>query len=308
MVSKRIIFMGTPEIASAYLQSLININHNVVAVYSQPARKKGRGMHIQESPVQVIAKKNSIQTFTPTEFISKISKKEIEELHPDLIIVMGYGLKLPQYILQLPTLGCFNIHVSLLPRWRGAAPIEHALLNGDKETGVTIFKLVQEMDAGPILGKDVISVDQHMNKKELTEKLNKLGIELLISILPKIFNEDTFLTPQDDSKVTYAHKISSSTRLLDFNNEVKTVYNKIRAFSPRPSAWFLLNNERIKIIKSSLIEGEFEVSEILNTQFHIGCKNGKICPEILQREGKKPVQIEDFLRGFEFIVGTKVNA
>jgi methionyl-tRNA formyltransferase len=308
MVSKRIIFMGTPEIASAYLQSLIDINHNVVAVYSQPARKKGRGMHIQESPVQVIAKKNSIQTFTPTEFISKISKKEIEELHPDLIIVMGYGLKLPQYILQLPTLGCFNIHVSLLPRWRGAAPIEHALLNGDKETGVTIFKLVQEMDAGPILGKDVISVDQHMNKKELTEKLNKLGIELLISILPKIFNEDTFLTPQDDSKVTYAHKISSSTRLLDFNNEVKTVYNKIRAFSPRPSAWFLLNNERIKIIKSSLIEGEFEVSAILNTQFHIGCKNGKICPEILQREGKKPVQIEDFLRGFEFIVGAKVNA
>jgi len=308
MVSKRIIFMGTPEIASAYLQSLININHNVVAVYSQPARKKGRGMHIQESPVQVIAKKNSIQTFTPTEFVSKISKKEIEELHPDLIIVMGYGLKLPQYILQLPTLGCFNIHVSLLPRWRGAAPIEHALLNGDKETGVTIFKLVQEMDAGPILGKDVISVDQHMNKKELTEKLNKLGIELLISILPKIFNEDVFLTQQDDSKVTYAHKITSSMRLLDFNNEVKTVYNKIRAFSPQPSAWFLLNNERIKIIKSSLVEGEFEVSVILNAKFHIGCKNGKICPEILQREGRNPVQIEDFLRGFEFIVGTKIHA
>ena len=308
MLSKRIIFMGTPEISSVYLNSLISSKYNIVAVYSQPARKKGRGMHIQESPVQVIAKKNSIQTFTPTEFVSKISKKEIEELHPDLIIVMGYGLKLPQYILQLPTLGCFNIHVSLLPRWRGAAPIEHALLNGDKETGVTIFKLVQEMDAGPILGKDVISVDQHMNKKELTEKLNKLGIELLISILPKIFNEDIFLTPQDDSKVTYAHKISSSTRLLDFNNEVKTVYNKIRAFSPWPSAWFLLNNERIKIIKSSLVEGEFEVSAILNTKFHIGCKNGKICPEILQREGKKPVQIEDFLRGFEFIVGTKVNA
>jgi methionyl-tRNA formyltransferase len=300
--------MGTPEIASVYLQSLININHNIVAAYSQPPRKKGRGMHVQESPVQVIAKKNLIKTFTPTEFFSKVSKKEIEELYPDLIIVMGYGLKLPQHILQLPTLGCFNIHVSLLPRWRGAAPIEHALLNGDKETGVTIFKLMQEMDAGPILAKNVISVDQHMNKKELTEKLNKLGTELLISILPKIFNEGAFLTPQDDSKVTYAYKISSSMRLLDFNNEVKTVYNKIRAFSPQPSAWFLLNNERIKIIKSSLVEGEFEVSVILNTQFHIGCKNGKICPEILQREGRKPVQIEDFLRGFEFIVGTKIHA
>ena len=308
MVSQRIIFMGTPEIASVYLQSLIDINHNIVAVYSQPARKKGRGMHIQESTVQVIAKKNSIKTFTPTEFVSTISKKEIEGLNPDLIIVMGYGLKLPQHILQLPTLGCINIHVSLLPRWRGAAPIEHALLNGDKETGITIFKLVQEMDAGPILAKDVISVDQHINKKELIKKLNKLGTKLLISILPTIFNEGVFLTPQDDTKVTYAHKISSSMRLLDFNNEVKTVYNKIRAFSPQPSAWFLLNNERIKIIKSSLVEGEFEVAVILNAQFHIGCKNGKICPEILQREGKKPMQIEAFLRGFEFIVGTKIHA
>ena len=300
--------MGTPEIASTYLKSLIDSRQNIVAVYSQPPRKKGRGMHMQESSVQMTAKKNLIETYTPTEFISKINKKEIEELYPDLIIVMGYGLKLPQHILQLPTLGCINIHVSLLPRWRGAAPIEHALLNGDKETGVTIFKLVEEMDAGPMLAKDVISVDKNINKKELTEKLNKLGTELLISVLPKIFNEDAFLVPQDDTKVTYAHKILSSMRQLDFNNEVETVYNKIRAFSPQPSAWFLFNNERIKIIKSSMIEGEFEVSAILNTQFHIGCKNGKICPEILQRAGKKPVQIEDFLRGFDFIVGKKIYA
>ena len=308
MASKRIIFMGTPEIASVYLKSLIDINYNIVAVYSQPARKKGRGMHMQESPVQKIAKKNSIKTLTPTEFFSEIIKKEIEELYPDLIIVMGYGLKLPQHILQLPTLGCINIHVSLLPRWRGAAPIEHALLNGDKETGVTIFKLVQEMDAGPILAKDVISIDQHMNKEELTEKLNKLGTELLTSVLPIFFKKSAFLVPQDDSKVTYAHKISSSMRQLDFNNEAETVHNKIRAFSPQPSAWFLINNERIKIIKSSFVEGKFKISIILNTEFHIGCKNGKICPQILQREGKKPMQIEDFLRGFEFIVGTKIHA
>jgi len=308
MISKRIIFMGTPEIASVYLKSLIDINCNIVAVYSQPARKRGRGMHMQESPVQAIAKKNLIKTLTPTEFISEIVKKEIEELYPDLIIVMGYGLKLPQHILQLPALGCINIHVSLLPRWRGAAPIEHALLNGDKETGVTIFKLVQAMDAGPILAKDVISIDQHMNKEELTEKLNKLGTELLTSVLPIFFNKGGFLIPQDDSKVTYAHKISSSMRQLDFNNEVETVHNKIRAFSPQPSAWFLFNNERIKIIKSSFVEGKFDVSIIINTEFHIGCKNGKICPQILQREGKKPMQIEDFLRGFEFIVGTKIYA
>jgi len=308
MLTPNIVFMGTPEIASVYLQSLIDNNQNIVAVFSQPPRKKGRGMYIQESPVQKLAKKNNINFFSPINLSSEKNKQKLITLQPDLIIVMGYGLKLPSDILILPSLGCINVHVSLLPRWRGASPIEHTLLNGDKETGITIFKLVEKMDAGPILEKKAILIDKHINKQELTKKLNYLGIDLLNSLLPKIYRKTTTFVDQDNTKVTYAHKISSNMRKLDFNKEIEIVYNKIRAFAPEPSAWFLFNNERIKIIKSSFVRGNFQSSIILNEQFHIGCLNGKVCPEIIQREGKNPMQLDDFIRGYKFVVGSKINA
>jgi len=308
MSTQRIVFMGTPEIASVYLKSLIDNNYNIVAVYSQPPRKQGRGMHIQESPVQKLAKKNTIKVFTPVDFFSEISKKNLQKLQPDLIIVMGYGLKLPPNVLQLSALGCINIHASLLPRWRGAAPIEHTLLNGDKETGITVFKLVEEMDAGPVLIKKSFLINNTINRLELINKLNEEGTKLLNFILPKIFNNQISFESQNKDKVTYAPKITSEMRKLNFNKDIKIVYNKIRAFAPRPAAWFFFNKERIKVIKSSFLEGNFQPSIILNEQFHIGCKNGKICPEIIQREGKKPIKLEDFLRGFEFIVGTKIDA
>jgi methionyl-tRNA formyltransferase len=300
--------MGTPEIASVYLKSLIDNKQNIIAVYTQPPRKKGRGMHIQESPVQKLAIKNKINFFSPLDLDSKKNKQKLIALKPDLIIVMGYGLKLPSEILVLPPLGCINLHVSLLPRWRGASPIEHALLNGDKETGITIIKLIEKMDAGPILKKKAILISKHINKKDLTKKLNCLGVDLLNSLLPKIYRKTITFVNQDNAKVTYAHKISSNMRKLDFNKEIETVYNKIRAFAPEPSAWFSFNNERIKIIKSSFVKGKFQSSIILNEQFHIGCVNGKICPKIIQREGRKPMKLVDFIRGYKFIVGSKIDA
>lgn len=308
MSNERIIFMGTSEISEMYLKSLLDSHYNIVAVYSQPPRKKGRGMKVQESSVQKIAQLNNIKVFTPKDFSSETTKKELKDLHPDLIIVMGYGLKLTKPILELPDLGCINIHVSLLPRWRGAAPIEHALLNGDKKTGITIFKLVEKMDAGPILAKDEITIDQHINKGELIQKLNQQGTKLLNLVLPKIFKNKNTLVFQDENKVTYAYKISPAMRKLNFKQEVEAVYNTIRAFSPQPSAWFMFNNERIKIIKASFKKGNFTPSTILNEQFHVGCNNGQICPEIIQREGKKPMELNEFLKGFKFIVGSKIDA
>ena len=308
MLNERIIFMGTSHISEIYLQSLIDSHYNIIAVYSQPPRKKGRGMKVQESSVQKLAQLHDIQVFTPNDLHSAISKKVIQDLQPDLIIVMGYGLRLPKFILELPDFGCINVHVSLLPRWRGAAPIEHALLNGDKQTGITIFKLVEAMDAGPILAKNEVTVDQHINKGELIQKLNHQGTKLLNFVLPKIFNNKHTLAPQDENKVTYAHKISPAMRKLDFKQEVETVYNTIRAFAPKPSAWFIFNNERIKIIKASFKKGNFQPSTILNDQFYVGCNNGQICPEIIQREGKKPMELKEFLKGFKFIVGSKIDA
>jgi len=305
---ERVIFMGTPEIASVYLQALIDSHFNIVAVYTKPPRKKGRGMQVQESPVQKLAQKHYIGVYCPVDLSSSVAQKELQDLQPDIIVVMGYGLLLPKFVLQLPRFGCINIHVSLLPRWRGAAPIEHAIINGDKVTGLTIFKLVETLDAGPIIAKDSMVIDPHIDKKDLTTLLNSKGIKLMISTLPDLFNNNVELEIQQEDRATHASKITTEMRKLDFYQDALTVYNQIRAFAPQPSAWFFFNKERIKIIKAKLREGACEPSTIVNDQFHIGCKNGIICPTIVQREGKKPMNASEFLRGFEFAAGNKINA
>ena len=307
MSNKKIIFMGSPQIASIYLDSLMKNKYNVIAAYSQPPKKKGRGMKMQQSAVHQLASLNDIDIFTPSDFLQDYEKKNLEKLNPDLIIVMAYGLKLPKFVLDLPRLGCINIHVSLLPRWRGAAPIEHALLNGDKKTGISIFKLVEEMDAGPIIINESIEISNNINKDKLIEQLNILGTKLLNSVLPNILNEKITYKKQDENKITHAPKISTDMRKLDFNQTIEIIHNKIRAFATKPSAWFFYNNERIKIIDAIFVKGEWKSSTVINNLFHIGCKDGKICPTIIQREGKKPMKLEEFLRGFVFEVDTKIN-
>ena len=307
MINKNIIFMGTPQIATVYLESLIKNKYNIVAVYTQPPKKKGRGMRIEKSPVHNLALAHNIKIFTPLNFSAEQEKNNLNRLRPELIIVMAYGLKLPNYLLNLPKLGCINIHVSLLPRWRGAAPIEYSLLNGDRETGVSIFKLVEKMDAGPIIEYESFEIDNYINKDELIEKLNILGVKLLHSILPNILNNKIKFKNQDHKSATYAPKISSNMRQLDFNQSIQTLHNKIRAFSLKPSAWFIYKDERIKIIEANFIKGKWKPSIILNNLFHISCKDGKMCPIIIQREGKKPMKLDDFLRGFAFEINSKVN-
>ena len=308
MLNKKIIFMGTPQIASFYLDSLIKNQYNIIATYSQPPKKQGRGMKIEESAVHQLASLHNIKIFTPSNFLDDSEKKNLETLKPDLIIVMAYGLKLPKFVLNLPTYGCINVHVSLLPRWRGAAPIEYALLNGDKETGISIFKLVEEMDAGPIIISESINISNDINREQLIEQLNIVGTKLLNSILPNILSNKITLRNQNQDQITYASKISTDMRKLDFNLTTEIIYNKIRAFAPKPSAWFVYNNERIKIIEADFVKGDWKSSTVINDQFHIGCKDGKMCPKIIQRAGKKPMKLKEFLRGFMFEVDSQINA
>ena len=221
MLLKRIIFMGTPYIASVYLNSLIKNKYNIVAVYSQPPKKKGRGMKVQKSEVHQLASLNNIDIFTPCNFRKDFEKKNLIKLKPDLIVVMAYGLKLPKFVLDLPKFGCVNIHVSLLPRWRGASPIEHALLSGDKQTGISIFKLIEEMDAGPIIVNESIEVNNSITKNQLIEKLNIVGIKLLNSILPNIFKKNIVYKNQNQNEITYAPKMSTEMRKLDFSQNIE---------------------------------------------------------------------------------------
>ena len=307
MNNKKIIFMGSPKIASDYLEALIKSNFIISAVFSQPPKKKSRGMKIIESEVHQLANKNNIEVFCPNTF-DKNTIEIVKKLNPDLIIVMAYGKILPKDILDLPPFGCINIHVSLLPRWRGAAPIEHSLMSGDKETGISIIQLIEKLDAGPIIKQKKVDIEDDCNKNELSQKLTEVGIKLLVETIPLIFDKKITYSDQDDNDATYANKISSLNRKINFNKSVNEVLNLIRAHSPKPGAWFTIQNERIKIIKARKSNSNGNASTILNKTFDIGCSDGSIEPLILQREGKNAISKDDFLRGYSFKINDIINA
>ena len=306
MLNKKIIFMGTPKIAADYLRVLIENNYNIPLVFTQPPRKKNRGMKTLNSAVHDLSIEFDLPICHPLQ-IDDNAYNKIKLINPDIIIVMAYGSMLPKKILNLPKYGCINLHVSLLPRWRGAAPIEHAILNGDKYTGISIFKIEERLDSGPILVQKKISISDEMNKEELQKKITKIGKSLLLETIPKIFDENISLYNQDESLSTYASKFNSKMRKIDFFNSVDCVYNQIKAHAPNPGAWLLFKQERIKIIKAKKNFVKFEPSKIINNKFEISCSDGSIVPLLLQREGKKVMDCESFIRGFSFSVGDKVN-
>ncbi len=306
MNKKKIIFMGTPEISTHYLNALLNTDFNILSVFSQPPKKQSRGMNLIESPIHKLSIQNNIKVFTPINFDIK-TVSIIRDFKPDLIVVMAYGKILPKSILQIPKYGCINVHVSALPRWRGAAPIEHALINGDNKTGVTIIKLVEELDAGPILSQRKIKIPDNFNKLQLSNTLTILGTKLLIDTIKNIFNDKISLVPQDESMATYANKIKPEDRKINFNNTADNIINLIRAHAPKPGVWFTHNNEKIKILDAKKSTNISKPSVINNHDFDIGCLDASIKLLIVQREGRKVVTIEEFLRGYKFKIGDAVN-
>ena len=306
MKDKKIIFMGTPDIAAQHLNVLFKKNLNIVGVFTQPPRKKNRGMRIEKSEVHKIAEKNNIEVFYPTSIDVTVIEK-VKSLEPDLIIVIAYGIILPSKFLNIPKYGCINIHVSLLPRWRGAAPIEHALLAGDEKTGISVISISPKLDAGDILMQESFAIDKDINSDDLTINLTNLGQKTLMETLPLLFENKLIRKKQDESKVTYANKFISEDRKINFYNSSDDVYNHIRAHGPKPGSWFTYRGERIKIIKAKKINELGKSSTILNKDFMIACKDGAILPLLIQREGKKVVSLDDFLRGFTFSIQDKLN-
>ena len=306
MIDKKIIFMGTPDIAAQHLSILIENKLNLVGVFTQPPRKKNRGMRVEESAVHQIAKKNNMEIFYPSTIDDKVIE-QTKSLKPDLIIVVAYGIILPTSFINIPKYGCINIHVSLLPRWRGATPIEHALLAGDNKTGISIINITSKLDAGDILMQKSFLLDQNMYSDDLALNLTNLGKKEMIKILPLIFKNQIIGKKQDENKVTFANKFLNEDRKINFNNSTTDVYNHIRAHGPKPGSWFTYKGERIKIIKAKKTKESGQSSTILNKDFMIGCKDGGIIPLLIQREGKKIVNLVDFLRGFTFSIHDKLN-
>jgi len=306
MIDKKIIFMGTPDIAAQHLSILIENKLNLIGVFTQPPRKKNRGMRVEESAVHQIAKKNNIEIYYPSTIDDQVIE-QTKSLKPDLIIVVAYGIILPISFINIPKYGCINIHVSLLPRWRGATPIEHALLEGDNKTGISIINITSKLDAGDILMQESFLIDQNMYSDDLALNLTNLGKKAMIKTLPLIFENNIIGKKQNENKVTFANKFLSKDRKINFHNSTEDVYNHIRAHGPKPGSWFTYKGERIKIIKAKKTKESGQSSTILNKDFIIGCKDGGIIPLLIQREGKKTVNLDDFLRGFTFYIQDKLN-
>ena len=300
----RIIFMGTPEFAVPALIALVEAGYEVVAVYTQPPRPAGRGKQLQPSPVQREAEARGIAVRYPASLKGAGEQAEFAALGADIAIVAAYGLILPQAVLAAPKHGCLNIHASLLPRWRGAAPIPRAILAGDEETGVTIMRMEAGLDTGPTLALTRTLVDGK-TAGELTAELSELGGWLMAEVLRDLFDHTEL--PQPEEGVTYAAKIDKAETRLDFSRSAEQVECQVRAFAPVPGAFFELEGERYRALAAEVLADEGEAGVTLDDALTIGCGQGAIRPTQIQRAGRPVMETGALLRGKPIPPGTRLR-
>jgi len=300
----RIIFMGTPDFAVPALDALVAAGHDIVAVYSQPPRPAGRGKAPRPSPVHARAEALGLAARTPVSLRDPAEQAAFAALNADIAVVAAYGLILPKPILAAPRLGCLNIHASLLPSWRGAAPIQRAILAGDRETGVTIMQMEAGLDTGPMLARATTAVDVK-TAGELTAELAGKGAQLMVEVLADLPAYPP--EPQPADGVTYAAKIDKAESRIDFSRPAIEVERQIRAFNPAPGAWVALGEERIKILVADIELQSGAAGTVLDDQFLIACGSGSIRPTLVQRAGKGAMVTMEMLRGFAIATGTRLE-
>jgi methionyl-tRNA formyltransferase len=299
----KLIFMGTPDFAVPALEALVSAGHEIVCVYSQPPRAAGRGMEARKSPVHLAAETHGIEVRTPINFKTESDVTAFRDLTADAAVVVAYGLLLPESLLSGAKHGCFNIHASLLPRWRGAAPIQRAIMAGDTETGVCIMKMEAGLDTGAVCARGVVPIAATTTAGMLHDQLSALGARLMEEVLKK----DGFeCVPQSAGGVTYAKKINKAEAQIDFNKPAIEVRNHIHGLSPFPGAWFEVNGQRIKILSCEIVDAQGAPGTTIDDRLTITCANGAIRPLQLQREGKAAMSPDAFLRGFAVPQGRRL--
>ena len=304
MKSLKVVFMGTPEFALPALVA-IRKKFNLIACYTQPSRPAGRGQKISHSFVKEYCINKNIKVYTPKNFKKKEEIENLKKMNCDIFVVAAYGIILPKEILSIPKFGAINIHASLLPRWRGAAPIQYAILKGDKKTGITIMQMNEKLDSGNILLQKEIIIE-NKNAKNMHDELAKIGAELIINILKKIENNENIKSIiQNESEATYAKKITSNESKIIWNKNGKEILRQIKALG----AWFITDKQRIKIFEAEISSSNKKIPGlIIDKNFSITCGNGDLIhPKILQKSGGKKMNINEFLKGFKFKVNQKVE-
>ncbi len=297
----RVIFMGTPDFSVVALDALIAAGHEIVAVYAQPPRKAGRGKKLRLGPVHQRAETLGIEVRTPLNFKNTEDIQAFAALNADIAVVVAYGLILPQTILDAPKYGCLNIHASLLPRWRGAAPIHRAIMAGDTETGVCIMQMEAGLDTGPVLLQEKIPISDTITTGELHNQLAELGGQLVCQTLVNL--NKLSAKPQPNDGMTYAKKIDKAEAKIDWNQPAEAISRQIRGLSPFPGAWTEINNERIKLLNCVVSNGSGLSGEALDDALKIACGQDALRLTRLQRAGKGVIDVQDFLRGFPVTKG-----
>tara|TARA_B100001123_G_C15070555_1_gene931443 strand:- start:86 stop:1000 length:915 start_codon:yes stop_codon:yes gene_type:complete len=301
----KVVFMGTPEFAIPALE-LVYKNFDLVACYTQPSRRAGRGQKISNSPVKNFCIKNNINVFTPEDFNTNNEIAILKKIEFDVLIVAAYGIILPKEVLQIPNFGAINIHASLLPRWRGAAPIQRAILAGDKETGITIMQMNEKLDAGNIILQKKIEIKEKNTAQEIHDLLAKVGGKLIVETLEELNNKKKIKSVQQNKrKITYAKKITSDELKIDWKKNGKYILKQIKALG----GWFLTNNQRIKILDADISRTDNKSPGlIIDKEFSITCGDGYLIkPKILQKSGGNKMSIDNFIKGFRFEINQKAK-
>ena len=295
--------MGTAPFSIPTLQKIITSGHELKGVYTSPSKKANRGMQISKSPVALYAEENNLELYSPKELRSPEEIKFIRDMNLDFIVVIAYGLILPEEILNLPKFGCYNLHASILPRWRGAAPIQRSMIEGDEMTGVTIMKMNKGLDTGDIVLQDKLKINISESYTELETRLSLMGADLF----EKFFKDSLFKNitqKQDDTLSCYAEKISKQETKIFWKEDALKIVRRINAYNPNPGAWFMWKNKRVKILKAIEVDIDAEPGKVVDDDLNIGCGNKSIRPIILKVEGKQSCSIDEFLLGNKISVGS----
>ena len=301
----RVIFMGTPDFSVPVLNALVEVGHEVAAVYCQPPRPAGRGKKDRPSPVQVRAEELGLPVRHPVSLKGAEEQAAFAALDADVAVVVAYGLILPQAVLDAPRAGCLNIHASLLPRWRGAAPIQRAIMAGDAETGVCIMQMEAGLDTGPVLLREAVTIGPEETAGDLHDRLSALGARLIVEALARL--GDLVPEPQPEAGVTYAAKIDKAEARVDWHRPAEEVDRCIRGLSPFPGAWCMAGDERVKLLASRLAEGEGAPGEVLDGAATVACGSGAVRLLRLQRAGRAAQDAGEFLRGIALAPGMRVE-
>jgi len=305
-MSQKIVFMGTPEFAVPTLELLLKSNHKILAVYSQPPSKANRGQKIKPSSIESFSKKNSLNIRTPLKLDSNEEYNFIKNLNPDIVVVVAYGKIIPKRFLDLAKHGFINVHASLLPKWRGAAPIQRSIMNLDNETGVSIMKITEDLDTGPVMNQAKISINQTTDAETLSKVLSQLGAKTLLDSINKIADGTAKFEEQDHNVATYAKKISKAEGKIQWNVDAKKILAKINGLNPNPGAWFEYKKERFKVWKAEIANGKGKPGKTLDDKLTIACNEGSIKILEIQKEGKNRQVIDQFLLGNKIKQGENI--